>query len=157
MCCVCWHIQTSENYLQVWKIDGGVMRMYPSYTSTYQDIPSYDGIWRYMSGYQGVRIPDGSKVPSQTWCTLNADSMHTSYRPDAAPNEAWLLVFFALVLTAVFARPGRPWHQPPRPAWGSNGPSPPVWFSPVPLRLVGWHQSVSPAVISLSVTEPKAQ
>ncbi len=32
--------------------------MYPSYTSIYHAIPSYDGISRYMSGYQGVRIPD---------------------------------------------------------------------------------------------------
>jgi hypothetical protein len=34
------------------------MRIYPSYTSIYQHIPSYAGILRYMSGYQGVRIPD---------------------------------------------------------------------------------------------------
>ncbi len=34
------------------------MRMYPSYTSIYHAIPSYDGICEYMSGYQGVRIPD---------------------------------------------------------------------------------------------------
>ena len=32
--------------------------MYPSYTSIYHSIPSYDGICEYMSGYQGVRIPD---------------------------------------------------------------------------------------------------
>ncbi len=32
--------------------------MYPSYTSIYHAIPSYDGICEYMSGYQGVRIPD---------------------------------------------------------------------------------------------------
>jgi hypothetical protein len=32
--------------------------MYPSYTSIYHAMPSYDGISRYMSGYQGVRIPD---------------------------------------------------------------------------------------------------
>jgi hypothetical protein len=35
------------------------MRTYPSYTSIYHAIPSYDGICEYMSGYQGVRIPDG--------------------------------------------------------------------------------------------------
>ncbi len=40
------------------KLDGGIMHMYPSYTSIYHAIPSYDGISRYMSGYQGVRIPD---------------------------------------------------------------------------------------------------
>jgi hypothetical protein len=57
MCCVCWHIPTSENYPQIWKIDGGIIRMYPSYTSIYQHIPAYDIIWRDMSGYQGVRIP----------------------------------------------------------------------------------------------------
>ncbi len=34
------------------------MRMYPSYTSIYQHIPSCDGISRYMSGYQGVRNPN---------------------------------------------------------------------------------------------------
>jgi hypothetical protein len=34
------------------------MRMYPSYTFIYLYIPSYDGICRDMSGYQGVRIPD---------------------------------------------------------------------------------------------------
>jgi hypothetical protein len=34
------------------------MRVYPSYTFIYQHIPSYDGISRYMSGFQGVRIPD---------------------------------------------------------------------------------------------------
>ena len=33
--------------------------MYPSYTFIYHSIPSYDGICEYMSGYQGVRIPDG--------------------------------------------------------------------------------------------------
>ena len=32
--------------------------MYPSYTFIYHSIPSYDGICEYMSGYQGVRIPD---------------------------------------------------------------------------------------------------
>ncbi len=32
--------------------------MYPSYTFIYHSIPSYDGIGEYMSGYQGVRIPD---------------------------------------------------------------------------------------------------
>ncbi len=42
------------------------MCMYPSYTSIYHAIPSYDGISRYMSGYQGVRIPDAvtQTVPS---------------------------------------------------------------------------------------------
>jgi hypothetical protein len=34
------------------------MQMYPSYTSIYHAIQSYDGICEYMSGYQGVRIPD---------------------------------------------------------------------------------------------------
>jgi hypothetical protein len=34
--------------------------MYPSYTSIYHAIPSYDGICEYMSGYQGVRIPDAN-------------------------------------------------------------------------------------------------
>ncbi len=66
MCCVCWHIQTSENCLQVWKLDGGIMCMYPSYTSIYQHVQSYDCIWRYMSGYQGVRIPDGYRVATDT-------------------------------------------------------------------------------------------
>jgi hypothetical protein len=32
--------------------------MYPSYTFIYHSILSYDGICEYMSGYQGVRIPD---------------------------------------------------------------------------------------------------
>jgi hypothetical protein len=33
--------------------------MYPSYAFIYHSIPSYDGIGdEYMSGYQGVRIPD---------------------------------------------------------------------------------------------------
>jgi hypothetical protein len=40
--------------------------MYPSYTTIYHHIPSYDGIRRYimMSGYQGVRIPDVPVVKS---------------------------------------------------------------------------------------------
>jgi hypothetical protein len=32
--------------------------MYPSYDFIYHFILSYDGICEYMSGYQGVRIPD---------------------------------------------------------------------------------------------------
>ena len=36
--------------------------MYPSYTFIYHSIPSYDGICEYMSGYQGVRIPDAILV-----------------------------------------------------------------------------------------------
>jgi hypothetical protein len=36
--------------------------MYQSYTSIYHAIPSYDGISRYMSGYQGVRIPDDCHI-----------------------------------------------------------------------------------------------
>ncbi len=32
--------------------------MYPSYTTIYQNMPSYDGICEYMSGYRGVRITD---------------------------------------------------------------------------------------------------
>jgi hypothetical protein len=36
--------------------------MYPSYTFIYHSIPSYDGICEYMSGYQGVRIPDVTKL-----------------------------------------------------------------------------------------------
>ena len=66
MCCVCRHIQTSEKYPQVWKLDGGIIRMYPSYTLIYHSIPSYDGIWRYMSGYQVGRIPDENRADLTT-------------------------------------------------------------------------------------------
>jgi hypothetical protein len=36
--------------------------MYPSYTFIYHSIPSYDGIYEYMSGYQVGRIP-GARIP----------------------------------------------------------------------------------------------
>jgi hypothetical protein len=42
--------------------------MYPSNNFIYHSIPSYDGICEYMSGYQGVRIPDECRHPN-----LNAD------------------------------------------------------------------------------------
>jgi hypothetical protein len=50
--------------------------MYPSYTSIYHAIPSYDGISRYMSGYQGVRIPDVSLI---SWYLMNYDLIDLDY------------------------------------------------------------------------------
>ncbi len=82
MCCVCWHIQTSENYPQVWKLDGGIIRLYPSYTSIYHAIPSswYDGISRYMSGYQGVRIPDAGTLSVEFTDEQSMYSVQTAFK-----------------------------------------------------------------------------
>ncbi len=56
-----------------------------------EPIQSYDGIWRYMSGYQGVRIPDASSSLYQQqltwnrWSTLKRFTFDDSGRTRISP------------------------------------------------------------------------
>ncbi len=64
---VCWHIQTLENYPQVWKTNGGIMRIY-------RYILPNTSIYRHTKVYHSIYCI--SKVGSAYLCTICKITCH---------------------------------------------------------------------------------